>query len=62
MAPGFCTCGGWYAKRSCTSPTCRSPEGPVQRSRRLCQQAAYARVAAQNALASGSVLGQAYIA
>eukprot|EP00969_Alexandrium_andersonii_P264726 11700708-Alexandrium_andersonii.AAC.1 len=53
MAPGPCTCGGWYAKHSCTNPQCPSPEGPTGRSLRLERAAAEAREVMGRAVNSG---------
>eukprot|EP00969_Alexandrium_andersonii_P250532 11072392-Alexandrium_andersonii.AAC.1 len=42
MAPGWCTCGGFYAHRKCSSK-CARPEGPTQRVLRFGQAASEAR-------------------
>eukprot|EP00969_Alexandrium_andersonii_P212649 9389447-Alexandrium_andersonii.AAC.1 len=53
MAPGPCTCGGWYAHRKCTNPQCAAPEGPSARSFRLEQAAAEARDVCAQAVRGG---------
>eukprot|EP00969_Alexandrium_andersonii_P109898 4848601-Alexandrium_andersonii.AAC.1 len=62
MAPGPCTCGGWYKSRTCTNPSCPWPEGPVGRALRLESAASDARAVVARAIAAGTPNAPQFVA
>eukprot|EP00969_Alexandrium_andersonii_P299076 13221573-Alexandrium_andersonii.AAC.1 len=62
MAPGTCTCGGWYANHKCTNPACRGPEGPVARGIRFSGLATEAREVAMRAARGSFPNAQQFVA